>query len=65
MISTASFIGMELRGWKANVDRAGTVFGALSREELQKRLRLEKQTDLPLGPSYGGERPDGRGSGIW
>jgi len=36
MILEASFIDMALRSWKANVDRAGTFFGALSQEELQR-----------------------------
>jgi hypothetical protein len=36
MISEASFIDLALRSWKANVDRAGTFFGALSQEELQR-----------------------------
>jgi hypothetical protein len=36
MISEASFIDLALRSWKANVDRAGTFFSALSQEELQR-----------------------------
>src|SRR5712692_2559595 len=35
MISEASFIDLALRSWKANIDRAGSFFGALSQEELQ------------------------------
>lgn len=38
MISDASFIDLALRSWKSNVDRAGTFFGALSQEELQKEI---------------------------
>jgi hypothetical protein len=38
MISEASFIDLALRSWKANVDRAGTFFGALSQEELQRNV---------------------------
>ena len=42
MISEASFIDLALRSWKANVDRAGTFFGALSQEELQRAVAPEK-----------------------
>jgi hypothetical protein len=38
MISGASFIDVALRSWKNNVDRAGTFFGALSQEELQREI---------------------------
>ena len=38
MISEASFIDLALRSWKANIDRAGTFFGALSQEELQREV---------------------------
>jgi hypothetical protein len=38
MISGASFIDSALRSWKANVDRAGTFFGALSPEQLQREI---------------------------
>jgi hypothetical protein len=38
MISEASFIDLTLRSWKANIDRAGTFFGALSQEELQREV---------------------------
>lgn len=38
MISEASFIDVALRSWKANLDRAGTFFGALSEEELQRKV---------------------------
>ncbi len=38
MISEAWFIDAALRSWKNNVDRAGTFFGALSQEELQREI---------------------------
>jgi DinB superfamily len=38
MSSEASFVDVALRSWKSNVDRAGTFFGALSPEELQKEV---------------------------
>ena len=38
MISEASFIDVALRNWKNNVERAGTFFGALSQEELQREI---------------------------
>jgi hypothetical protein len=38
MISEASFIDVALRSWKNNVDRAGTFFGDLSQEELQREI---------------------------
>ena len=38
MISEASFVEVALRSWKNNVDRAGTFFGALSQEELQREI---------------------------
>ena len=38
MSSEASFVDVALRSWKSNVDRAGTFFGALSPEELQREI---------------------------
>jgi hypothetical protein len=38
MVSEASFIDLALRSWKANIDRAGTFWGALSEEELQREV---------------------------
>jgi len=38
MRSEALFVDAALRSWKSNVDRAGTFFGALSQEELQKEI---------------------------
>ena len=38
MISEASFIDLALRSWKANIDRAGSFFGAVSQEELRREV---------------------------
>jgi hypothetical protein len=38
MISETSFIDLALRNWKDNIHRAGTFFGALSGEELQREV---------------------------
>jgi hypothetical protein len=45
MISEASFIDLALRSWKANIDRAGTFFGALmsSSDWLQKHTAVSEE----------------------
>ena len=37
-VGAAPFIDLALRNWKANIDRAGTFFCALSQEELQREV---------------------------
>ena len=59
-----SYAALGLKVWKAQVDRAGKLFGTLSSEQVLQEIAWQKQAGLLVGTSDSHTRRDAAAAGA-